>query len=91
MSICFKKHVITNKRICVVILNHSVQFLIFTLFSLISVLLLFVCTCAYIRSFWPKIIDYKKEGWVPEFDEAIHTRFLESAEFSGKALGLANV
>ncbi|KAI6192659.1 Protein kish [Aphelenchoides fujianensis] len=35
---------------------------IFNLQSLISVLLLLICTCAYIRSIYPRIIDYKKEG-----------------------------
>ncbi|KAI6205026.1 Ribonuclease P [Aphelenchoides besseyi] len=35
---------------------------IFSLQSLLSVILLLICTCAYIRSIYPRIIDYKKEG-----------------------------
>ncbi|CAD5230134.1 unnamed protein product [Bursaphelenchus xylophilus] len=35
---------------------------IFSLQGLLSVLLLLICTCAYIRSIYPRIIDYKKEG-----------------------------
>ncbi|KAI6173156.1 Protein kish [Aphelenchoides besseyi] len=37
---------------------------IFSLQSLLSVILLLICTCAYIRSIYPRIIDYKKEGYV---------------------------
>ncbi|EYC22072.1 hypothetical protein Y032_0018g3699 [Ancylostoma ceylanicum] len=35
---------------------------IFNFQSLISVILLLICTCAYIRSFAPKLIDRNKEG-----------------------------
>ncbi|VDL74796.1 unnamed protein product [Nippostrongylus brasiliensis] len=38
------------------------QSAIFNFQSLISVLLLLICTCAYIRSFAPKLIDRNKEG-----------------------------
>lgn len=39
------------------------QSAIFNFQSLISVILLFICTCAYVRSFAPKLIDRNKEGW----------------------------
>ncbi|KAH7724916.1 hypothetical protein AAVH_07508 [Aphelenchoides avenae] len=35
---------------------------IFNLQSLLTVVLLLICTCAYIRSIFPKIIDRQKEG-----------------------------
>ncbi|WKY03463.1 hypothetical protein Q1695_004875 [Nippostrongylus brasiliensis] len=40
---------------------------IFNFQSLISVLLLLICTCAYIRSFAPKLIDRNKEGLLGVF------------------------
>ncbi|EFO12741.2 hypothetical protein LOAG_15791 [Loa loa] len=35
---------------------------LFNFQSLISVLLLLICTCTYIRTFVPKLIDRNKEG-----------------------------
>ena len=35
---------------------------IFNFQSLLSVLLLLVCTCAYIRSLWPSLLDRNKTG-----------------------------
>ncbi|KAK6748763.1 hypothetical protein RB195_001410 [Necator americanus] len=40
---------------------------IFNFQSLISVILLLICTCAYIRSFAPKLIDRNKEGLLGVF------------------------
>ncbi|PAV58792.1 hypothetical protein WR25_11882 [Diploscapter pachys] len=40
---------------------------IFNFQSLISVILLLICTCAYFRAFAPKIIDRYKEGLLGVF------------------------
>ncbi|KAJ1349418.1 hypothetical protein KIN20_004986 [Parelaphostrongylus tenuis] len=40
---------------------------LFNFQSLLSVLLLLICTCAYIRSFAPKLIDRNKEGLLGVF------------------------
>ncbi|CAL2040874.1 unnamed protein product [Caenorhabditis brenneri] len=40
---------------------------IFNFQSLISVILLLICTCAYIRAFAPRIIDRNKEGLLGVF------------------------
>ncbi|CAJ0600842.1 unnamed protein product [Cylicocyclus nassatus] len=40
---------------------------IFNFQSLISVILLLICTCAYIRSFAPKLVDRNKEGLLGVF------------------------
>ncbi|CAD6192804.1 unnamed protein product [Caenorhabditis auriculariae] len=40
---------------------------IFNFQSLISVILLLICTCAYIRAFAPKVIDRNKEGLLGVF------------------------
>ncbi|KAM3721893.1 Protein kish-A [Dirofilaria immitis] len=50
--------------------NHKYLFKLSALFnfqSLISVLLLLICTCTYIRAFVPKLIDRNKEGFLGVF------------------------
>ncbi|KAF8372372.1 hypothetical protein PRIPAC_78801 [Pristionchus pacificus] len=40
---------------------------LFNFQSLITVILLLICTCAYIRNFVPKLIDRNKEGLLGVF------------------------
>ena len=40
------------------------QSALFNFQSLLSVVLLLICTCAYIRAIAPKMLDKNKEGWV---------------------------
>ncbi|VVD02706.1 protein kish-A [Leptidea sinapis] len=40
---------------------------IFNFQSLLSVILLLICTCAYLRSFFPSIMDRKKTGLLGTF------------------------
>jgi len=40
---------------------------LFNFQSLLTVLLLCICTCAYIRSFWPSILDRNKTGLLGSF------------------------
>ncbi|CAI2351439.1 unnamed protein product [Caenorhabditis sp. 36 PRJEB53466] len=40
---------------------------IFNFQSLISVILLLICTCAYVRAFAPRVIDRNKEGLLGVF------------------------
>ncbi|ROT78456.1 putative protein kish-A-like [Penaeus vannamei] len=40
---------------------------LFNFQSLLSVLLLMICTCAYIRSFAPSLLDRQKTGLVGTF------------------------
>ncbi|EDS36881.1 transmembrane protein 167 [Culex quinquefasciatus] len=40
---------------------------IFNFQSLLSVILLMICTCAYLRSLFPSIIDRKKTGMLGIF------------------------
>ncbi|XP_066142050.1 protein kish-A [Euwallacea fornicatus] len=35
---------------------------VFNLQSLLTVVLLFICTCAYLKSFFPKILDKSRTG-----------------------------
>ncbi|CAH8867812.1 unnamed protein product [Trichobilharzia szidati] len=35
---------------------------LFNFQSLLSVILLLICTCAYIRHFWPALLDSRKHG-----------------------------
>ncbi|KAK6044250.1 hypothetical protein COOONC_18243 [Cooperia oncophora] len=52
-----------GKLVC----QSPLQSAIFNFQSLISVILLLICTCAYIRSFAPKLIDRNKEGLLGVF------------------------
>ncbi|PAV87652.1 hypothetical protein WR25_15415 [Diploscapter pachys] len=45
----------------------EIESAIFNFQSLISVILLLICTCAYFRAFAPKIIDRYKEGLLGVF------------------------
>ncbi len=40
---------------------------IFNFQSLLSVLLLLVCTCAYVRGLWPSLLDRNKSGLLGTF------------------------
>ena len=40
---------------------------IFNFQSLLTVLILLVCTCTYIRALWPSILDSKKTGMLGIF------------------------
>jgi hypothetical protein len=40
---------------------------LFNFQSLLTVILLCICTCAYIRSFWPGILDRNKIGLLGSF------------------------
>lgn len=40
---------------------------LFNFQSLLTVLLLLICTCAYVRSLWPSLVDRKKTGLVGTF------------------------
>ena len=41
---------------------------LFNFQSLLTVILLCICTCAYIRSFWPSILDRCRPGFrLPDF------------------------
>nr|CAH8868598.1 unnamed protein product [Trichobilharzia regenti] len=35
---------------------------LFNFQSLLSVILLLICTCAYVRHFWPALLDSRKNG-----------------------------
>ncbi|KAJ8908706.1 hypothetical protein NDN08_005411 [Rhodosorus marinus] len=43
---------------------------IFNFQSLLVVVLLFICTCAYIRALYPSILDKNKDGWLGLFWKA---------------------
>ena len=40
---------------------------LFNFQSLLTVIVLLICTCAYIRSFWPSILDRNKVGVLGTF------------------------
>ncbi|TRY63992.1 hypothetical protein TCAL_02074 [Tigriopus californicus] len=40
---------------------------LFNFQSLLCVLLLLICTCAYIRSLWPTLLDNRKSGLLGTF------------------------
>jgi len=40
---------------------------LFNFQSLLTVIVLLICTCAYIRSFWPGILDRNKTGFLGTF------------------------
>lgn len=40
---------------------------LFNFQSLLTVLLLLVCTCAYLRSLWPSLLDRNKKGFLGTF------------------------
>ena len=40
---------------------------LFNFQSLLTVIMLLICTCAYIRSFWPGVLDRNKTGFLGTF------------------------
>ncbi|XP_030377685.1 protein kish-A-like [Scaptodrosophila lebanonensis] len=40
-----------------------IQSALFSLSSMVSVLLLLTCTCAYVRSVVPQLLDQNRQGW----------------------------
>lgn len=40
---------------------------LFNFQSLVTVIMLLICTCAYIRSFWPAVLDRNKTGLMGTF------------------------
>ena len=40
---------------------------LFNFQALLTVVLLMVCTCAYVRSIWPSLLDRKKTGFLGSF------------------------
>jgi len=44
--------------------NYLLQSAIFNFQSLLTVVLLLICTCAYVRAMFPSLLDNRKEGWV---------------------------
>ena len=40
---------------------------LFNFQALLTVVLLLICTCAYVRSMWPSLLDRKKTGFLGSF------------------------
>ena len=51
-----------KKSTCLWRISNKIMSALFNFQSLLTVILLLICTCAYVRSLWPSLLDRRKTG-----------------------------